>query len=573
MPRLPIPGSSRWAFAVATGLPLLALLLFFAWPVGAMLARGLGSGALAVLAEERSWRLVGTTLWLALAGTAGSVLLGLPGAWILHVCRFPGQRLLRAVATIPFVLPTVVVGIAFRFLLGHGGPYAGLGLDGTPAAIIAAMVFFNFSVIVRTVGTMWASLDPRMAEAAQMLGAGPVRVFLTVTLPALRGAIASGASLVFLFCASAYGLVMTLGGLSTLESEIWTQSNLLDFDAAAGLSLLQFLIVILALGLSSVAARGTPQRLRRATPRPLRRRDLPALLLTLGVVLGLIIAPLLSLLLRSFRQGEQWTLDNYRLLASTGKGFSGGSTVLEALQNSLATALQASVLALAIGVPLALALSRPWRHPHTRRLQSLIETLAMAPLGVSAVTLGFGFLIALQAPPLRMGSELVPIAQAMVAMPMVLRALLPILRAINPRLRDAAALLGASPARILCTIDLPMAWRGLRLAIGFAFAMSLGEFGAASFLATGDDITLPVLIARLLGRPGAHNYGMAMAASVILGAVTATIMALCENQPETSRPAGTVTTPTARASRSLDAPRTNRPMTRANPDAGATDAA
>lgn len=145
---------------------------------------------------------------------------------------------------------------------------------------------------------------------------------------------------------------------------------------------------------------------------------------------------------------------------------------------------------------------------------------------ITAVTLGFGMLISLQAPPLRLGSVLVPVAQAMVAMPMVLRALLPVLRAINPRLRDAALLLGASPARVLLTVDLPLARRGLGLAAGFAFALSLGEFGAASFLATGNDITLPVLIARLLGRPGAANYGMAMAASVILGLVTA----LCENR-------------------------------------------
>lgn len=526
--RLPVAPGTRLAILLATGLPLLVLLCFFVWPVAAMLARGLDGTALAVLTDAGTWRITATTLGLALAGTLGSVLLGIPGAWVLHVCRLPGQRLLRALASIPFVLPTVVVGIAFRFLLGHGGPYAGLGLDGTPAAIVAAMIFFNFSVIVRTVGTMWASLDPRLAEAALMLGAGPVRVFFTVTLPALRGAIASGASLVFLFCASAYGIVMTLGGLSTLESEIWAQSRLLEFETAAGLSLLQFTIVALALALSARTGRATPQRLRHDRPRRLRITDLPAVLLTLAVILFLIIAPMLSLLLRSLHRDGTWTLDNYRLLAGTGQGFSGGTTVLQALQNSLQSATLACLLAMAVGVPLAVVLSRPARRPLARRCQLLLEGLAMAPLGVSAVTLGFGFLISLQGPPLMLGGVLVPIAQAMVAMPMVLRAVLPVLRAIDPRLRDAATLLGASPARVLLTVELPLARRGLGLAAGFAFAMSLGEFGAASFLAIGDDITLPVLIARLLGRPGAANYGMAMAASVILGLVTALVMALCE---------------------------------------------
>ena len=104
----------------------------------------------------------------------------------------------------------------------------------------------------------------------------------------------------------------------------------------------------------------------------------------------------------------------------------------------------------------------------------------MAPLGVSSVTVGFGFLIALRGPPLELGSEAVPFAQAIVAVPMALRALLPVLRAIDPRLREAAAMLGAGPARILRTVDFPLAAKGLTLAAGFALAISLGEFGASS---------------------------------------------------------------------------------------------
>lgn len=152
----------------------------------------------------------------------------------------------------------------------------------------------------------------------------------------------------------------------------------------------------------------------------------------------------------------------------------------------------------------------------------------MAPLGVSSVTVGFGFLIALRGPPLELGSEAVPFAQAIVAVPMALRALLPVLRAIDPRLREAAATLGAGPARILRTVDLPLAAKGLMLAAGFALAISLGEFGASSFLVSGENDTLPVLISRLLNRPGAANYGMALAASVILGLLTALVMFLCE---------------------------------------------
>lgn len=163
----------------------------------------------------------------------------------------------------------------------------------------------------------------------------------------------------------------------------------------------------------------------------------------------------------------------------------------------------------------------------------------MLPLGISAVTVGFGYFISLQGPPLNLASSgwMVPLAQGVIALPLVIRSLVPVLRAIDPRLREAAATLGASPLRVLLTVDGPFMLRGIGLATGFAFAISLGEFGATSFLASPERQTLPVLIARLLGRPGADNYGMAMAGAVILAVGTAGVMALCESaRPRTIDP-------------------------------------
>jgi thiamine transport system permease protein len=81
---------------------------------------------------------------------------------------------------------------------------------------------------------------------------------------------------------------------------------------------------------------------------------------------------------------------------------------------------------------------------------------------------------------------------------------------------------------VLATVDLPTVWRPLLAAAGFAFAVSLGEFGATSFLVRPDRPTLPVVIYQLISRPGADNYGMALAASVVLGVVTVLVMALVE---------------------------------------------
>jgi thiamine transport system permease protein len=154
----------------------------------------------------------------------------------------------------------------------------------------------------------------------------------------------------------------------------------------------------------------------------------------------------------------------------------------------------------------------------------------MLPLGVSAVTVGFGFLITLNQPPfdLRSSPVLVPIAQALVALPLVVRTVLPVLTGIDGRMRESAAVLGSAPWRVLRDVDLAIVARPVLAASGLAFAVALGEFGATSFLSRPDRPTLPVVIFRLIGLPGGDNLGMALAASVVLAAVTVGVIALVE---------------------------------------------
>ncbi|KAE8763371.1 ABC transporter permease [Georgenia thermotolerans] len=537
-------------WAVAAGVPLAFLAVFFAWPVLSLVGRGFVpdgaldlSGVTDVLSRPRTWRILGQTLTQAVLGTAGAVLLGLPGAYVLYRCRFRGRGLVRAMATVPFVLPTVVVGVAFRSLLAEGGPLGFLRLDGTQAAVVLALVFFNYAVVVRTVGGLWARLDPRAEQAARALGASPWRAFLTVTLPALAPAIASAAAIVFLFCATAFGVVLVLGGTryGTVETEIWVQTTqFLDLRAAAVLSVVQVVLVGAALAVAGRARRRSERALQLGTAEtdhPLRLRrgarpgpDLLPALVTAAVVGLLLLLPLAGLVARSLRTADGWGLGNYRALGTTGGDNALTVTVWEATANSLRIAVDATTLAVVVGVLVALVASRRPRSTTGRRAVGLVDALFMLPLGVSAVTVGFGFLITLDHPPLDLRSSpvLVPIAQAVVAVPLVVRTLLPVLRAIDPRQREVAAVLGASRGRVLATVDGPYLVRGLGLAIGFAFAVSLGEFGATSFLARPDRPTLPVVIFRLLGRPGAENYGMALAAAVVLAVLTAGVMALAE---------------------------------------------
>jgi len=247
----------------------------------------------------------------------------------------------------------------------------------------------------------------------------------------------------------------------------------------------------------------------------------------------LLATPLVNLLVRSLHVDGAWSLGNYRALGSTGERGALSVSVWDATWNSVRIALVATVIALVVGGLVALVVSRRPRRRVGRRAVATLDSLFMLPLGVSAVTVGFGFLVTLDKPlglpvDLRTSGLLVPIAQAVVAVPLVVRTVLPVLRAIDPRLREAASTLGAAPGRVLRTVDVPLAARSVGLAVGFAFAASLGEFGATSFLARPDAATLPVAIFDLIGRPGQGNYGMALAASCVLAALTAVVMLAAE---------------------------------------------
>ncbi|WP_404793929.1 ABC transporter permease [Streptomyces tendae] len=520
--------------------PVAFFAVFFAYPVAAIVARGLevdGVWRLGrigdVLAQSDVRHVLWFTTWQALASTALTLLVALPGAYVFARFEFPGKQVLRAVVTVPFVLPTVVVGTAFLALVGRGGlldELWGLRLDTTVWAILLAHVFFNYAVVVRTVGGLWAQLDPRQEEAARMLGASRLRAWRQVTLPALAPAVAAAALMVFLFTFTSFGVVQILGGptFSTLEVEIYRQtSQVFDLSTAAVLTLIQFAAVaaVLAVHAWTVRRRESALRLVDAATTARRPRGAGQWALfagVLGTVAVLLVLPLAVLVQRSLGASG---FGYYRALTRE----DGGAFLvppIEAIGNSLQYAVAATAIAVVIGALAATALTRR----DAGRFVRGFDALLMLPLGVSAVTVGFGFLIALDEPPLDLRSSwiLVPLAQALVGVPFVVRTMLPVLRAVDGRLREAAAVLGASPWRVWREVDLPMVRRALLVAAGFAFAVSLGEFGATVFIARPDNPTLPVAVARLLGRPGDMNYGQAMALSTILMLVCAVALVVLE---------------------------------------------
>jgi thiamine transport system permease protein len=157
------------------------------------------------------------------------------------------------------------------------------------------------------------------------------------------------------------------------------------------------------------------------------------------------------------------------------------------------------------------------------QLARIMDPVLMLPLGASAVTLGLGFIAVFNSPPLdvRTFPLLIPIAHTLVALPFVVRTLQPALAGIPVSLRQAAAVLGASPFQVWRTVELPILTRAAVVSAIFSFTLSLGEFGATSFLARPETPTLPVAISRFISLPGALNYGQALAMATLLMLVCA----------------------------------------------------
>ena len=517
------------AVTALLALPVVFLALVYGWPVGAILARGLDAGAdglpgaVRVLGAGATWRVVGFTLAQAVLSTVVTLVVALPIAALTGRYHFPGRRALEAALMVPFVLPTVVVGAAFTALL------VALGLDpqGGLPAIVAAHAFFNLAVVVRTVGGRWANLDPDLEEAARTLGAGPLRAFRSVVLPRLRPAIGAAAVIVLLFSATSFGVVLLLGGpaRATLEVEIHrATTQALDLPAAAGLALLQLVAVVATLAVYGRLQRrteGRPERLV-ATSRARRRlrgASASALLGWTVLVLAAVAAPLAALVLRSLTTAEGLGLDHYRALLDAAPATALAVAPRVALVNSIRSALAATLIAVLVGLAASVAATGGGRGAR------LVDRGLMLPLGTSSVTVGFGFLVAFGRFLTPRGALLlVPLAQALIATPFVVRTTLPALRSIDRSLREAAATLGAAPARVRREIDLPIVARATTVAGGFAFAIALGEFGATVFLARATAPTVPTAILRLIGRPGVDNIGQASALAVVLAALVAVIV-------------------------------------------------
>lgn len=483
------------------------------------------------------------TLWQALLSTLLTLLVGLPAAYLFARFDFAGRKGLHTLSLLPFILPTVVVATAFNTLIGPRGWLNLILMDlfnlssppiqllNSLPAILLAHIFYNTSIIIRMVGNSLSRLNPHYEEAARVLNATPWQAFKEVSLPLLMPTILGASLLVFLFDFTSFGVVLMLGGsqYATLEVEIYNQAmNRFNLPMAGLLSIIQLLVTLLITlaqnrvrkpRFGNAALSGE----RKARHRPTDKWQKTFVVIMVILLLVLFVSPILSLVTRSFvtfeaARGERgefqtgFTTRYYSELLQNRSGSIFYANPLAAIRNSLVYSVITMVIATSLGLISAYALSR------SGKFTRWLEPLFMLPLGASAVILGLGFLLTFNKPPWTSGPFpiLIPIAHSLIALPFVVRTLLPAIQGIPNSLREAARVMGAKPWEVFQEIDLPILLRAMIVSLAFSFTISLGEFGASSFLANARTPTIPVTIFRYISQPGALNYGQALAMSTLL---------------------------------------------------------
>jgi len=484
------------------------------------------------------------TIKQALLSTVITLCLGLPGAYLLTKYQFPGKSVIKALSTVPFVMPSIIVILGFIIFFGNNGIINValmrlFNLTEPPirflysmTGIMLAHAFFNFPIVIRIVGAAWERIDPGYEEMAASLGASNIATLRRVTLPLLLPGIIASAALTFVFCFSSFAIVLVLGGAryATIEVGIYTLTKImLKFDKASSLAIIQalFSLTFMYLYIKTLDiyhAVGAERMTRPIEPKRLAWRNMgwvEASLLVAYVILILIVifGPMLSVVYSSFQymSGNKilFGLKNYLQIFSTAYDPILGANPLRSILNSLGFAI-ATVL---IALPLALILAYITVQKRFKG-KRLLDAVFMLPLGVSAVTLALGYARAFNSPPLEFtGTALaIILAHSILAYPLAMRAIAAVWLKLDRRQVETAQSLGASRIQAFWRVELPLLRPGIIVGAVFAFAISIGEVTTTYMLYRPEIATMPISIFRFIS---SYNFYTASAMGVILMAVCA----------------------------------------------------
>jgi molybdate transport system permease protein len=258
-PRSRTRGRGRGRAPLPLLLPALLGLAFLLVPLIALLVRAPWRSLPQQLAGAEVWQALRLSLVCATAATAVSLVLGVPLAWLLARTSFPGRRMVRALVTLPLVLPPVVGGVALLLALGRNGVVGrwldsafGITLPFTTAGVVVAEAFVAMPFLVISVEGTLRAADARYEEAAATLGASRFTAFRRVTLPLIAPGVAAGAVLAWARALGEFGATITFAGnfpgrTQTMPLSVYLA---LQSDPAAAIALS---LVLLAVSIAVLA--------------------------------------------------------------------------------------------------------------------------------------------------------------------------------------------------------------------------------------------------------------------------------------------------------------------------------
>ena len=435
----------------------------------------------AILADAETLRLAGRTVLLGASVTAASLALGVPIAWLTIRSDLPARRFFAIATALPLVIPTYVGAFTLVAALARGGlvedwfgivPPSPYGFWGA----FVALTLFSFPYVLITVQASLRGLDPTLEEASRLLGHGPVRTFLKVTLPQLRPSAAAGAILVTLYVFSDFGAVSILR-YSTFTRGLYLQyRSAFDRAPAAVLGLLLVAMTVAVIVLEARTARdrggqfGARGPTRRGPTVALRAWRWPAAGLCSLVVLAGLVTPMTVIgywLVRGVQAGEQVDV-----------------TVGAAGRSLLAAGLGAVVAVLA-ALPVAI-----WAGRTRSRIARLVERVsftgyALPGIVVALALVFFGIRVA---PPLYQTLAMLVFAYVALFLPQAIGSIRSSLLQVNANVEAASRSLGATRVATVRRVTVPLARRGALAGGALVFLTALKELPATLLLApTGYD--------------------------------------------------------------------------------------
>jgi len=448
----------------------------------------------------------------ALLSVVGCLVLGVPAGYLFARYSFRGKKVLVNLLTIPFVLPPIVVLLGFMIAYGPN-IYSFNG-------IILAHIFYNLSVIIRMSMTAWQSVDEEQIHVAQSLGASQWQIFWKITLPQIKNHLISATMIVFTYCFNSFAIVLYLGEakFQTLEVRIYKLMKIsLDFSGGASLAVVQILLNVLLIIGYLWFERKTRQM---AVNKDTTFREFPlfakpphwkegvkrlGIFIFIGFICVMTFLPILAVIITSLQphSPDVSVFWGYQQLFTSSYDSLLGTSPIRLVWNSLWFASLTALITILISLGILIILRNRYHKVNNYQFswaEGGLSLLILLPMATSSITLAIGLFLRLKSTALftDWGWVVIILAHVLISTPFTTRAILAAYNRIDLELLNVASTLKASRFYIFRTIELPLIRNGLIIGAIYSFAISLGEFGATTFLARQEYSTLSMGIAKLL---------------------------------------------------------------------------